>query len=220
MFMDRVPWICPRALREAFQLRERFHPLILVALIVPVCALLIPISISVIGLFASSDPTVGITATAEMKSPDGDSMGVIKLTQMEDGVLVAAYIQGLPEGGHALNVYETGACAPDFSAAGDHFDPANAKRGFINISGFINPSWGRESSIGPHGGDLPNLYAFSDGSARADFFTDGIALDADVRGSVFDDDGSAIIISEKPAQYGDEEVDTGARLACGVIERD
>ena len=210
-----------RSFRETFQLRDRFNPVILVALIIPAFALLIVVSMLAIGLFTINAPETGITAIAEMKSPDGRSMGSVRLTQMEDGVLVAVDVRGLSEGGHALHVHEVGACAPDFSAAGDHFDPDNAERGFINISGFINPSWGRQSgSIGPHGGDLLNIYASSDGRARSDFLAAGIALDADVRGSVFDTDGSAIIVSEKPSLYDEEETDTGARVSCGVIERD
>ena len=52
-----------------------------------------------------------------------------------------------------------------------------------------------------------------------DFFTVGITLDTDLRHSVFDTDGSAIIVHEKPDSYGEQETDTGDRIACGVIER-
>ena len=83
------------------------------------------------------------------------------------------------------------------------------------------PTGGRErgEATGGHGGDLPNIYAASDGFARADFFTDGITLDSDLSHSVFDADGSAIIVHEKPDAYGEEESDTGSRVACGVIRR-
>ena len=80
-------------------------------------------------------------------------------------------------------------------------------------------SWRRGESTGGHGGDLPNIYAASDGTARADFFTAGITLDSGPRHSVFDDDGSAIIVHEKPDAYGEEESETGNRVACGVIRR-
>ena len=36
--------------------------------------------------------------------------------------------------------------------------------------------------------------------------------------SIFDDDGAAIIVHERPDAYGEEESDTGNRLACGVIK--
>ena len=48
------------------------------------------------------------------------------------------------------------------------------------------------------GGDLLNIYAASDGTGRADFFSEGVTLDEGPRNSVFDDDGSAIVVHEKP----------------------
>ena len=124
-----------------------------------------------------------------------------------------ADVEGLDPGGHAFIIHETGACAPDFEAAGDHFNPDDTEHGFIHAA------WKSSETTGGHGGDLPNIYAASDGSARADFFTSGITLDSGPRHSVFDADGSAIVVHERPDAYGEEESDTGARLACGVITR-
>ncbi len=124
-----------------------------------------------------------------------------------------ADLKGLAPGGHAFIIHEVGSCTPDFNAAGDHFNPEETEHGFIH------PNWERGESTGGHGGDLPNIYAASDGSARADFFTVGIILNSGPRHSVFDDDGSAIIVHEKPDAYGEEESDTGSRVACGIIRR-
>ena len=157
--------------------------------------------------------TVGLTATASLQSPSGDLVGNVEFRQAAIGVLVMADLQGLTPGGHAFVIHETGACSPNFDAAGDHFDPTDAEHGFIHAS------WKRGDATGGHGGDLLNIYAADDGSARADFLTQGITLDEGPIHSVFDDDGSAIIVHEKPDPYGDEEVDTGNRIACGVIRR-
>ena len=124
-----------------------------------------------------------------------------------------ADLRGLTHGGHAFIVHETGACTPDFGAAGDHFNPTDTEHGFIHSA------WKRGEAGEGHGGDLPNIYAASDGFARADFFTAGITLDVGLRHSVFDADGSAIIVYEHPDSYGEEESDTGNRVACGVIRR-
>ena len=159
------------------------------------------------------EPTVGLTAAATLESPSGDTIGTVTFRQVAAGVLVAVEARGLAPGGHAFIIHETGACTPDFDAAGDHFNPTDAEHGFIH------PNWSRGEATGGHGGDLPNIYAASDGSARADFFTEGITLDVGPRHSVFDDDGSAIIVHEKPDAYGEEESDTGSRLACGVIRQ-
>ncbi len=155
--------------------------------------------------------TPGLTAEAALVSPAGDAMGVIRFLQTGGGVLVIAEVNGLAPGGHAFIIHEVGACTPDFAAAGDHFDPTDADHGFIH------GAWQGDDSGGGHGGDLPNIYAASDGSARADFFTVGVTLDTGPRHSLFDDDGSAIIVYERADSYGEGEADTGERVACGVI---
>ena len=182
---------------------------------------LVPVIIVVVvGLFLflvrngeAAEPTVGQTASASLESPGGMSMGTVTFRQAATGVLVMADVKGLEPGGHAFIIHEVGSCGPDFDAAGDHFNPEDAEHGFIHSN------WKRDGSTGGHGGDLPNIYAASDGSARADFFTTGIILDSGPRHSVFDEDGSAIVVHEKPDAYGEEESDTGMRVACGVITR-
>ena len=155
---------------------------------------------------------VGLTAEAVLQSPSGDAMGTVAFRQAATGVLVMADVKGLTRGGHAFIIHEVGSCSPDFDAAGDHFNPEETEHGFIH------PAWKRDAA-GGHGGDLPNIYAAADGSARADFFSVGITLTEGLRHSVFDVNGSAIIVHERPDAYGQEESDTGARVACGVIRR-
>ena len=173
---------------------------------------------AVLGLLISrcggaDEPPVGLIAAAALTSPSGESIGTVTFTQAETGVLIQAEAQGLEPGGHAFIVHSVGACAPDFSAAGDHFDPDDTKQGFVH------PNWNQRSSeAGGHGGDLPNIYASTDGSARADFYTNGITLQADQKHSIFDADGSAIVIHENPDTYMGEHSDTGRRVACGVIQ--
>lgn len=157
---------------------------------------------------------VGAKASAVLVSRDGGAMGSVTLLQAATGVLVAVEVDGLEPGGHALIIHSVGACTPDFDAAGDHFDPEGAGE-----HGFVHPGWRGSSGGGGHGGDLPNIYAAADGSARADFFTEGVTLDAGKEHSLFDSDGSAIIVHEKPDTYGEDgEADTGSRIACGVIQ--
>ncbi len=183
--------------------------------------LLAPLGIAiVVGLFlltvrsgGAAQPEVGLTAAAELVSPSGDSIGTVEFRQAATGVLVMADLDGLAPGGHAFIIHEFGSCSPGFDAAGDHFNPDESDHGFVHSN------WESDGSSGAHGGDLPNIYAAADGSARADFFTQGIILNSGPRHSVFDDDGSAIIVHERPDAYGEVESDTGARIACGVIRR-
>ena len=149
---------------------------------------------------------VGATATAAIMGKEGEAHGTVTLTQGPQGVLVSADLNGLPPGGHGFHIHGVGACSPDFSAAGSHFGPGDESHGFLY-------------STDMHAGDLPNIYASADGMARADAFTDDVTLAADDVRSLFDSDGSAIIIHEKPDAYGEDVGSAGARIACGVIQR-
>ena len=147
---------------------------------------------------------VGAEASAAMAGPDGADMGTVKLIQGPNGVLITADLRGLSPGFHGFHVHTTGSCQPDFSAAGDHFNPGGDGHGYMHADG-------------QHAGDLPNIYAGSDGIARADYFTSAITLASGEETSVFDADGSAIIVHEKPDTY-DSEAGAGGRVACGVIQ--
>ena len=189
----------------------------LATLLVPVVVIVI-IAMAALPLFVNrsgeaTEPVVGLLAEATMESPSGGFVGTVRFRQAVSGVLIMADLKGLAPGGHAFIIHETGTCTPDFDAAGDHFNPAEVEHGFIH------PAWKRGGAREAHGGDLPNIYAASDGTARADFFTEGITLDEYQDHTVFDADGSAIIVHENPDSYGEAESDTGSRLACGVIKR-
>ena len=190
---------------------RRINLSILAIFIVPAIVLVFGLIFGIIRLGAEATLDSGATATAVLMSPGGESIGTVNFIQGPGGVLVAVDADGLSPGGHAIIVHSVGACSPDFSAAGDHFDPEDSDRGFIHSS------WRRSEPLGAHGGDLPNIYAAADGTARADFFTSGISLNMDASHTIFDADGSAIVIHEKPDAYEQEESDTGARIACGVI---
>ncbi len=145
----------------------------------------------------------GRTATATMRGPDGEEMGTVTLIQGPRGVLVQARISGLSEGPHGFHIHETGACAPGFSAAGDHFNPTGVGHGPLYAGGH-------------HAGDLPNLIAHDNGDAMADYYTPDVTLADGLAHSLFDADGSAFIIHEGPDSYG-EDAGAGGRAACGVI---
>ena len=118
---------------------------------------------------------------------------------------------GLSPGGHALTIHSVGSCTPNPGSAGGHFSSTGQTHGLANsVDGSVANT-----------GDLPNIYASDNGTARADFLKNSIAMVADHEHSVFNEDGTAIIIHEKPDPYmGEEHPDTGCRVACGVIEMD
>ena len=153
------------------------------------------------------DPTaVGLTATAALSSPDGEPMGEVTFTQGPRGVLIQARVSGLEAGPHGFHIHETGSCEPDFGAAGGHFNPTSAGHGPLHEGGH-------------HAGDIPNLIAHDDGAGLADYYTEDVTLASAVAHSLFDADGSAIVIHVNPDSYGEDAM-AGGRVACGVVSLD
>lgn len=141
----------------------------------------------------------GAHATASLQGPNGEDMGTVEFHGTADGILVKVEAMNLSEGPHGFHLHETGACSPDFEAAGGHFAPEGNEHGFLN-------------EAGPHAGDLPMIFVAADGTARADFYTQLVTLD-----ELMDDDGAAVIVHSEPDTYRDPS-STGDRVACGEIE--
>lgn len=148
-----------------------------------------------------------LTAQAEFINGDGVSIGVAALSQTPAGVLINVEVSGLPAGEHGFHIHQTGSCeTPDFKSAGGHFAPRGHEHGFL-VEG------------GPHAGDMPNQFVGEDGILRAHLRNDRVTLD-EGEGSLFDEDGSAIVIHAGADDYQSQPSgDAGSRLACAVIEK-
>ena len=151
--------------------------------------------------------TASPTATAVLKDATGKEVGTATFTSARSGVLVKLVATGLPPGKHGLHLHAAGKCEPpDFKSAGGHFNPGAKQHGLHNPGGH-------------HAGDLPNLVVAKDGTARASFTARGATL-SEGQASLLGPDGAAIVVH---ADADDERTDpagnSGARIACGVIER-
>ena len=149
----------------------------------------------------------GPGATADLKSGTGASVGIATFTQETGGVRLKAQLTGLPVGLHGIHIHAVGKCdAPDFMTAGGHFNPAAHQHGLDNPNG-------------AHNGDMPNVAVASDGSANFDVLLKDVSLSTGAN-SLFGPDGTALVIH---ADQDDEKTDptgnSGARIACGVINR-
>ena len=129
----------------------------------------------------------------------------------EPTVDVNARISGLTPGAHGMHIHETGQCdLPAFTTAGGHFDPGPF--------GSSNPV---DANHPFHSGDLPNLIASKHGLGRLRHTTSRITLSPGPL-SVFDADGSAVIVHLNPDRgiTGVAGASGGPRIACGVIVPD
>ncbi|AGC47748.1 superoxide dismutase, Cu-Zn [Myxococcus stipitatus DSM 14675] len=149
-------------------------------------------------------PAKGESARALVKDAQGKDVGEVIFEQTKHGVLIKGQLENLPAGQHAFHIHETGKCeAPDFKTAGGHFNPTKKAHGIL-------------SPKGKHVGDLPNLYVDKDGKVTFDTFSqNGLTVK-----SLFDKDGSAVVIHVKEDDYhSDPTGDAGGRIACGVVEK-
>jgi len=162
--------------------------------------------IAVLGIAcAASVSAHAQTAKASLKDAAGKDVGTVNLTQTPHGVLLKLSLKGVPAGEHAFHVHAVGKCEPPFTSAGGHFNPGGKKHGMA-------------AAEGPHAGDMPNLYVPAGGELVVEVANPGISLVKGQPNSVFDADGSAIIVHAGVDDYKtDPTGNAGDRIACGVI---
>lgn len=157
---------------------------------------------------AESTAAPAATAAASLLSADGTEIGTATFTQTADGVQIALHATGLTPGDHAVHIHQTGTCdaAGNFESAGGHFNPGDNTHGKL-------------SENGPHAGDMDNQTADANGVMDVSILDPRVTLDEGTN-SVFDVDGSALVIHAGPDDYTTQPTGAaGGRLACGVIMR-
>jgi Cu-Zn family superoxide dismutase len=163
-------------------------------------------SMAAIMFALSSLPAAAQTASATLKGADGKDVGSVTLTQTPAGVLLNVSVKGLPAGEHAFHVHAVGKCEAPFTSAGGHFNPGGKKHGLM-------------AAEGHHAGDMPNLHIPASGELTVEVLNEAITLDKGKPNSVFDADGSAVIIHAGKDDYKtDPTGDAGGRIVCGVIQ--
>lgn len=169
-----------------------------VPFVVGLCCLCVPAAAQQAHATISGKGITGEATFSEQKAGDA-TLVVIELTA-----------QGLTPGKHGVHLHAVGKCEPDFAAAGGHFDPGPA--------GNTDP----DANHPFHMGDIPNLTVGADGKGTLKAMTSRVTL-SDGPLSLFDTDGTAIIIHGNPDQgiTGEPKsgVSGGPRVACGVITR-
>ena len=158
--------------------------------------------------------------TVPLLDAEGAEKGFVEMTFSSDGTTFAVTGKDLPPGLHGFHVHKTGVCAPDSA------DPAKpeTKGAFLSAGGHLAEEG---QTHGDHDGDLPSLLVRADGTARLVVTSDRLTEQ-----TLKDSDGSALMVHEKPDNFGNvpdryapvlDDVtkktgDAGPRLACGAIE--
>lgn len=154
--------------------------------------------------------------TSEVDTPEGynelvavvnptmgnETNGVVRFMKQQTGIRVIGEIHGLePNSTHGFHIHEFGDCtAMDGTSAGGHFDPLDM------------PHAGPDDEV-RHVGDLGNLEADENGTAKIDFVDSVISFEG--VSSIL---GRGIIVhAEEDDLESQPTGDAGARLGCGVI---
>jgi Cu-Zn family superoxide dismutase len=150
-------------------------------------------------------PAQAQTAKAALKDAQGKDVGQVQMIQTPHGVLLKMRLKGVPPGERAFHIHAVGKCEPPFTSAGGHFNPANHKHGM-------------EAKEGSHAGDMPNLHIPANGELVIEIANPMISLVKGQPNSLFDADGSAIVIHAGADDYKtDPTGNAGDRIVCGVV---
>ena len=159
-------------------------------------------AVALVAVAACSRSPQVATVTLEPRS-GSQVTGTATFTEKDGKVEVVVSAKSLTPGKHGIHIHEKGDCsASDASSAGGHFAPGGGQH--------AGPT-----DANRHGGDLGNLEAGADGSAKLTITTDKLAVGSGDRSIV----GRALVIHGDPDDLATQPSgNSGGRVACGVIK--
>lgn len=147
------------------------------------------------------------SAHADIVNAQGQKIGSAAILAAAGGVRIELNVSQLPPGTHGLHIHSVGKCeGPDFKSAGGHLNPEGKQHG-------------KDNPAGPHAGDLLNFEVGADGNGKASLLAPQATF-AGGPNSLFHDGGTSLVIHEKADDYKtDPAGNSGARIACGVVQQ-
>ncbi len=148
------------------------------------------------------------TATAVLKgtAPDSKISGTVTLTEEKGGLTVVAKLANVPPGSHGFHIHAIGDCSDMGKGAGGHFNPDKSPHGLYPMDGPMKAM----------AGDMGNLVAGADGTGDFSVFMPGLTI----KDGKYAVNGLSVILHEKKDDFSQPSGNTGARIACGIIEAD
>lgn len=146
-----------------------------------------------------------MNARSSIIGAEGSEIGTANLIGGPNGILIRIEMNAgsLAPGWHGLHLHQVGDCSDlgVFKESGGHVGKVEGGHGLLN-------------QLGPEGGDIPNIYAHTDGAAGYEAFTSLTTM-----AELVDEDGSAIIIHANEDDHMTQPIGgAGGRVACGVIK--
>lgn len=145
------------------------------------------------------------SVTAELQAKSGSQVqGVLVFMEHDGEVYIKGRISGLSPGKHGIHVHTNGNCdSLDGMSAGGHYSPTGGRHN-------------APTEANRHLGDLGNIVAGPDGVAEVNITAEGVTLALIGMKSIID---RAIVIHANEDDFTDPAGNSGARVACGVIEQ-
>jgi Cu-Zn family superoxide dismutase len=138
----------------------------------------------------------------------GKAMGTISVAEAPKGVVLRIDATGLTPGWHAVHFHEKADCSDaKFQKSGGHVHNEKPL-----VHGLLNPN-------ANDSGDLTNIHAAADGTAKAELYTTLVSLTGTGgRPALKDADGSALVIHAKPDDHKSQPIGgAGDRIGCAII---
>ena len=129
--------------------------------------------------------------------------GVAALADTPQGLQVTVEVAGAPAGRHGLHIHEFGDCADEGKTAGGHYNPDKVPHGLLPKDGLAKA----------HAGDLGNIEVGAEGRGMLTATLPGVSLGGSARSVA----GRALILHEKPDDFGQPTGNAGGRIGCGLI---
>ena len=147
----------------------------------------------------------GVPQSVAFTGADGALLGSVMISEDPGGLVMNVSAIAMPAGVHGIHLHETGLCeGPKFASAGAHWNPGAKQHG-------------RDNPAGPHAGDLANLTAAADGTAKSSIPVAGVKTASGAM-MLADADGTALVIHARADDYKtDPSGDSGDRIACAVL---
>lgn len=133
-------------------------------------------------------------------------LGTATLIDTPSGLQVTVEIAGVSivsPGLHGLHIHQYGDCSDGGNAAGSHFNPDGVSHGLLPRDGLAKA----------HPGDLGNIEVDPDGSGHLSVILPGVMLS----GGTYAVAGRAVVLHEKPDDFGQPTGNAGGRIGCGTI---
>lgn len=151
---------------------------------------------------AATPPKPTAVATLEARSGSTVTGTVSFFADPGAPIHVVITVRGAAPGKHAVHIHEKGDCsAADASSAGSHFNPEKKAHG-------------DHGSPEHHPGDFGNIEVGPDGTGHLELDSSSFTIAPGPLSAR----GLAVIVHEKPDDFGQPTGNAGGRQACGIIQ--